>query len=105
MENEIKEILQSVQGIAPDVFEQVVRWGIISNLVGLMVAICVIVAAWIGVKVAWGKTEDGDEARGIAVVAGGGITLVALLVSIVATLTFLQAWLAPYAYFVAKMNN
>lgn len=105
MENEIKEILQSMQGIAPDVFQQVIRWGVITNLVGLVFAICVIVAAWIGVKVVWQKTEPMDNARAIAVVAGGGVASIALLEIFTSAVGFLQAWLAPYAYFVEKLNN
>ena len=105
METEMKEILQSIQGIAPDVFDQVVRWGIISNIIGFVFAVTLIATTWIVVRIVWQKTEDGDEARVLALIVSICVAIIAILGSIISAYFVLQAWLAPYAYFVGKLNT
>ncbi len=106
MENEIKEILQSMQGMAPDVFEQVIRWGIVSNgIIAVCCAILCAVGVYICMTICKKDTLDNEEKVAGCVIFGLLLGLLPAIGTLAAACEALQAWLAPYAYFIGQLSN
>ncbi len=101
MNDEIKQILERFQEIGPEVFEQTVRWGIVSNGVVTVLMLSVIVLTSIVWRKLYCDTEDNYALNGVC----GGIVALLGLLTLFSTYFCLHALIAPYAYFLVVLRG
>ncbi len=105
MKEQIADILEQFQDIGPEVFEQTVKWGIVANGAGAILCVLVIVVAMCICRSIY-KSEIGndDKVMGYALfgLLFGLLPAAGLIFSIH---NWLQAIIAPYAYFMGTFSN